>query len=612
VSRWACLAFWAAVLAPGGSSARAVAATTPRADEVFEEVAVSAGLDFVHFNGMSGRYYFPEVMGAGGALVDVDGDGDLDVFLVQGAMLGPGLTEADALAPPRPGAPAGDRLYRNDIGRASGEARLTFTDVSAESGVGGGSGYGMGVAAGDYNNDGRVDLYVTRLGADSLLENLGGGRFRDVTAKSGTGDDRWSVSATFTDFDGDGWLDLAVANYVVFSYLEHKVCLSKRGERGYCLPTSFRPELARLYRNRGDGTFEDVSARAGMETPGNGLGILGADFDEDGRQDLFVANDLMPNRLWLQGADRRFTDGALLAGCALTADGRAEASMGIDLGDYDGDSDDDLFITKFDGERNTLYRNDGKGQFADATTGSGLGEPSFRMTGFGARFLDYDNDGRLDLVVTNGRVVFPPGADLAADPYPMAEPNQLFHNEGDGVFRERSAEAGATFTAPVVGRGLATGDVDNDGSTDVLVTASSGPVRLFLNRMGAQRPWVGVRLVGAGAPRDMPGAVAIATLDDGRTLRRRVAADGSYASASDPRIVFGLGAAKSVERVTVHWTDGKVEIWDSPPLRRYTTLRQGEGSPAPPPSREKTRLGTGNPFPPAPREAPRQGTERAP
>ena len=547
------------------------------ASDVFEEMAAASGLDFVHFNGMSGRYYFPEVMGAGGALVDVDNDGDLDVFLVQGTMLGPGLSEADALVAPRPGAPVGDRLYRNDLARdRGGAARLAFTDVSAESGVGG-PGYGMGVAAGDYDNDGWVDLYVTRLGADRLLKNLGGGRFRDVTKESGTADDRWSVSATFTDFDGDGWLDLAVANYVVFSYLEHKVCLSKRGERGYCLPTSFRPEPARLYRNRGDGTFEEVSARAGIEAPGNGLGIVAADFDDDGRQDLFVANDLMPNRLWLQGADRRFADGALLAGCALTADGRAEASMGVAYGDYDGDGDDDLFITKFDGENNTLYRNEGKGQFLDATAGSGLGEPSFRLTGFGARFLDYDNDGRLDLVVTNGRVVFPPGADLAADPYPMAEPNLLFHNDGDGVFSDRSAEAGAAFTTPMVGRGLATGDVDDDGDTDLLVTASSGPVRLFLNRVGERQPWVGVRLVGTGAPRDMAGAIAIATLDDGRALRRRVAVDGSYASASDPRIVFGLGSAKAVTRVTVRWPDGSVEAWDSPPLGRYTTLRQGAG-----------------------------------
>jgi hypothetical protein len=387
VSRWwRRLALSLALLATAADFSRA-ATPTLEDDDIFEEVAAHSGLDFVHFNGMSGRYYFPEVMGAGGALVDVDNDGDLDVFLVQGAMLGPGLSESDALFPPRAGSPAGDRLFRNDLARgAGGSARLAFTDVSAESGVGG-SGYGMGVAAGDYDNDGWIDLYVTRLGRDRLLRNLGRGRFRDVTAESGTGDDEWSVSATFTDFDGDGWLDLAVANYVVFSYLEHKVCLSKRGERGYCLPTSFRPQLARLYHNRGDGTFEEVSVERGIDAPGNGLGIVGADFNEDGRQDLFVANDLVPNRLWLQSADRRFADGALLAGCALTADGRAEASMGVDYGDYDGDGDQDLFITKFDGERNTLYRNDGRGQFLDATAGSGLGEPSFRFTGFGTLFL---------------------------------------------------------------------------------------------------------------------------------------------------------------------------------------------------------------------------------
>ena len=346
-----------------------------------------------------------------------------------------------------------------------------------------------------------------------------------------------------------------------------------------CRPAFVRPS-ARLYRNRGDGTFEDVSARAGIEEPGNGLGIVAADFDEDGRQDLFVANDLMPNRLWLQ-RDRqsgRFGDEALLAGCALNGDGRAEASMGVDLGDYDGDGDLDLFITKFDGETNTLYRNDGRGQFLDVTAGSGLGEPSFRLTGFGARFLDYDNDGRLDLAVTNGRVIFPPGADLARDPYPMAEPNLLFHNEGGGVFRDASALAGAAFVAPMVGRGLATGDVDDDGDVDLLVTASSGPARLFLNRSGAARtPWVGLRLVGTAGARDMPGAVATATLDDGRELVRRVAADGSYASASDPRILFGLGEASAIERLRVRWPGGQVETFAPPPLRAYTTLRQGTG-----------------------------------
>ena len=285
----------------------------------------------------------------------------------------------------------------------------------------------------------------------------------------------------------------------------------------------------------------------------------------------------MPNRLWLQRDDRRFGDEALLAGCALNGDGRVEASMGVDLGDYDGDGDLDLFITKFDGETNTLYRNDGRGQFLDVTAGSGLGEPSFRLTGFGARFLDYDNDGRLDLVVTNGRVIFPPGADLARDPYPMAEPNLLFHNEGGGAFRDASVDAGAAFVVPMVGRGLATGDVDDDGDADLLVTASSGPARLFLNRNGERQKWVGLRLVGTGGARDMPGAVAIATLDDGRELVRRVAADGSYASASDPRILLGLDGASAIARLRVRWPGGLVESFAPPPLRAYTTLRQGTG-----------------------------------
>jgi hypothetical protein len=571
----------AALLAPAWAAAAAQRADPPGAPQLFDEVAVERGLDFVHWNGMSGRFYFPEVMGAGGALVDVDNDGDLDVFLVQGAMLGPDLSPSDSIYPPRPGDPPGDRLFRNDLVRdAAGAPVLSFTDVSAGSGVGGAgeAGYGMGVAAGDYDNDGWVDLYVTRLGVNRLLRNDGDGTFTDVTARSGTGDELWSVSATFADFDGDGWLDLAVANYVRFSYLDHKVCMSKRGERGYCLPTSFDPSPARLYRNRGDGTFEDVSAGAGLAAlPGNGLGILAADFDEDGRLDIFVANDLIPNRLWRNGGGLVFTDQALLAGCARSGDGRAEASMGVDLGDLDGDGDDELFITKFDGETNTLYRNDGGGLYVDATAGSGLGEPSFRYTGFGARFLDYDNDGSLDVAVTNGRVIFPPGADLERDRYPMEEPNQLFRNQGKAVFEEVSSQAGAAFARAEVGRGLATGDVDNDGDTDLLVTASSGPARLYLNRAGQSRSWLGLRLLAAVAPRDAPGAVMIATTGDGRVLRRRVGADGSYASSSDPRVLLGLGDGGAVLALRVRWPDGTTEVWDPPPLRTYTALRQGEG-----------------------------------
>jgi hypothetical protein len=547
-------------------------------DPVFDEVAGESGLDFVHWNGMSGRFYFPEVMGAGGALVDVDNDGDLDVFLVQGSMLGPGVAAAAATYPPGSGVPAGDRLFRNDLRHgADGAPALAFTDVTERSGLAE-PGYGMGVAAGDYDGDGWVDLYVTRWGTNRLLRNRGDGTFRDVTQESGTGDERWGTSATFADFDGDGRLDLAVANYVKFSWLEHKVCLSKRGERGYCLPTSFRPEPATLYRNRGDGTFEDVSERAGLAAvPGNGLGILAADFDADGRLDLFVANDLVPNRLWLNRGGLRFADEALYNGCALTADGRAEASMGVDAGDADGDGDDDLFLTKFDGETSTLYAGDGRGMFVDRTAGSGLGEPSFRYTGFGARFLDYDNDGALDLVVTNGRVVFPPGADLARDPYPMEEPSQLFQNLGAGTFRDASAEAGAELASPLVGRGLATGDVDNDGDADVLITGNSGPARLYVNRVGQRRAWMGLRLVEGDPPRDVPGALAIVVLDDGRRLRRRVGADGSYLSASDPRVLFGLGDAAAVRRVLVRWPDGRLEEFAPPAPRSYATLRRGAG-----------------------------------
>ncbi len=572
--------------------------------ELFSEGSAATGLDFVHFNGMSGEYYLPEITGPGGALADFDNDGDLDLYLVQGRMLGPRPIAA-ALFPPAHGPPLTDRLYRNDLATASdGTRRLRFTDVTAASGLEEATGYGMGAAAGDFDNDGRVDLYVTSLGANRLLRNQGpsgaggGVAFRDVTGASGTGEERWSVSAAFLDFDRDGRLDLYVANYVDFRLLTHRSCYSDNGALDYCGPLAFEAEHDRLFRNRGDGTFEDVSASSGIRHEhGGALGVVPADFDGDGWLDLYVANDQMPNQLWInrQATEGRirFENRALLAGCSLNGEGVAEASMGVDAGDVDGDGDEDLFLAHLARQTSTLYTNDGGGLFEDSTTASGLGMPSWRFTGFGTAFFDYDNDGRLDLFVANGAVKTIEALAAAGDPYPLHQPNQIFRNLGndaDGVprFEEVSGRAAAAFGLSEVSRGAVFGDLDNDGDTDILVINNNGPARVLINEVGQLQPWLGLRLLGAEVERDMLGARVTVERPGRRPLVRRARTAGSFASAHDPRVLVGLGgsgplagprSAPRVERVEVEWPSGRVEEWTDLPLGRYTSLREGTGGP---------------------------------
>ena len=548
--------------------------------QIFTDRTDATGLDFVHFNGMSGELFPPEVMGAGVALVDYDNDGDLDLYLVQGRMLGAGKTVADAHSPP--GHPElSDRLYRNDLRRrADGTAELRFTDVTAVSGSLG-KGYGMGVAAADYDGDGWVDLYVTNFGANEMLRNRGDGTFEEVGAKTGTADPAWSIPASFFDYDGDGWLDLYVGNYLEFTLANHRRCTSIRGREDYCQPTAYRPAQDRLFRNRGDGTFADITRQSGIgSVEGNSLGAVSGDFDGDGRLDLYVANDLMANHLWINRG-HRLEERAMAAGCALNADGRAEASMGVDAADYDDDGDLDLFMTHLNQESNTLFVNDGQGLFRDQTARSGLGAPSWQSTGFGASWIDYDNDSLLDLLVVNGLVTFQSAPAQANGPYPLEQPNQLFRNHGDGRFEHVGEEAGSAFTAAHVSRGAAFGDIDNDGDVDVVVSNNSGPARLLLNDRGQARPWLGLRMVDEGGRRDLLGTRVTVLRSGQRALTRTVRTDGSYASARDPRLLFGLGDTTAVESVRARWPDGSVEQWRNPELRRYHTLRRGSGSPVP-------------------------------
>jgi hypothetical protein len=544
--------------------------------EWFVDRAAETGLDFVHFNGMTGRFYQPEMAGPGAGLFDYDNDGDLDVYLVQGELLG----EGEALLPPPADQPPGDRLYRNDLAIAADGARtLRFTDVTAESGIAV-RGYGMGVAAGDIDNDGWIDLYLTRFGTNRMLRNRGDGTFEDVTDRSGTGDAAWGVPASFIDYDRDGRLDLFVGNYLSYTLAGHTQCYDRAGAPDYCAPETSRPHPDVLYRNRGDGTFEDVTATAGLGREfGPALGSVSADFDGNGWIDLFVANDQRENQLWMNQGDGTFANRALAAGAALGAGGNAKADMGVDAGDFDNDGDEDLFITELSGQGSTLYVNDGAGLFRERSAQLGIRAPSLPYTGFGAAWIDIDNDGWLDIVAVNGAVVLNFETFGPDNPFALDQRNQVFRNVGGTRFEAATDRAGSVFELSEVSRGAAFGDVDNDGDTDVLMANANGPARLLLNQIGARRRWLGLRLLDPATRRDAVGARVAVVRPDGTTLWRRARADGSFASANDPRVLVGLGDSADVSRVRVLWPDGETEEWTDVPTNRYTTLTRGTGSP---------------------------------
>ena len=386
------------------------------------------------------------------------------------------------------------------------------------------------------------------------------------------------MSSAFLDYDQDGWLDLYVGNYLEFDPSKNRICHAPNGARDYCSPLIYDPQVDRLYRNRGDGTFEDVSLKAGITRAfGTALGVVVADFNGDAWIDIYVANDGMANQLWINQRDGTFRDEGLLSGTAVNMEGAAEASMGVDAADFDGDGDEDLFMTHLLGETNTIYVNNGEGWFEDRTVATGLGSPSKAYTSFGTAWLDYNNDGWLDLMIANGGVNNFLSLVLAADPYPLHQTNQLFLNLGNGRFKEITHEAGSVFALSEVSRGLASGDLDNDGDVDVLLVNNSGPARVLINNVGNRNHWVGLRLLNA-RNRDALGARVVVQGQRQPPLGRRVRADGSYASANDPRVLAGLGDSNEVRTVRVHWTSGRVEEWLKLSSNAYTTLREGEGN----------------------------------
>ncbi len=521
----------------------------------FEEVAVAAGLKFVHRSGHEGDLYrLPEIMGGGAALFDMDGDGDLDALLVQSGELG-----RDDRGPRH-------RLFRND-------GRGRFEDATAGSGVEI-AGYGMGIATGDYDDDGDVDLYLTNLGGNLLLQNDGRGRFIDVTMAAGAAGSGWSTSAAFFDADGDGDLDLFVTRYLAWEPARERQCFSLTGRIDFCSPKNYdAPTSDLLFVNRGNGTFADMSAAAGLTAArGNGLGVVVDDVNADGRPDVFVANDGTPNHLWLNQGGGRFIDVALARGVAIDQDGAPKAGMGVHVADVDDDGDNDLLVMNLDSESDSYFRNDGA-FFVDATNMVGLRVASRRFTRFGMAMVDFDNDGRLDLYEANGRVGLQ-GDTFSSDPY--AEPNLLFQGIAGGAFEELQPRGGIAAPLVATSRAAAFGDIDNDGGIDVLVANRDQAPHLLRNVAPNRGHWAQFAVKTARGS-DALGAI-LRVAAGGRTWRRDVLSAYSYLAANDPRVHVGLGPATAIDHVDVTWPGGTVERFGPFGVDGVVTLRQGTGT----------------------------------
>jgi hypothetical protein len=553
-----------------GRGAPATAALTARADPTpirLTDVTAAAGLRFTHTSGRSGRLYFPETMGSGGAFLDYDGDGKLDIFLVNSSRL-PGYREEGPLYP---------ALYRN---RGDG----TFEDVTQKAGLVFES-YGIGCAVGDYDGDGNPDLYVTAMGPNRLFRNDGKGHFTDVARQAGVGDPRFSTSAAWLDADRDGDLDLFIANYCHWTPALHRVCRDSAGHPHICGPTHFPGASNRFYRNNGDGTFTDVTRAAGLEAPnGKGLGILVWDENDDGWPDLCIANDQEPNLLYRNNRDGTFSERGIEAGVALSAAGKARAGMGIDAADPGNDGREAVAIGNLDRQGLALFLAEpGSGLFIDQAGAAGLFQPSLPFVQFGVLFSDVDRDGWKDLIVANGHV----DENVAAigSGATFAQRLLLFRNESVGAppvrFREVGESAG--LTARRVFRGIAAGDFDADGDPDFLVTVNGGAPLLLRNDSGAGRHWIQVRLRARGRNPDGLGSRVRVTAG-GMTQTAWVRSGSTYASANPPVADFGLGATAVVGALEVRWPTGETEHFGGGAADRVVTLRQGTGEPrrAPP------------------------------
>lgn len=530
----------------------------------FVDITAASGVRFLHKASHTSKKYLPETMGAGVALLDYDNDGRLDIYLVNGAPIGD-PTPAGTI-PKKTGPEYWNRLYHQ---KKDG----TFEDVTERSGVAG-TGYGMGVAAGDYDNDGYEDLYVTQYGRNILYHNNGNGTFTDVTAEAGVAGSGWSTSATWVDYDKDGRLDLVVARYLTWDFSDLWCGEHIPGHRAYCHPDLFKPITLLLYHNEDGRHFREVSQQAGLAKPGKGLGVAIADYDHDGYPDIFIANDSMPEFLFHNKRNGTFEEVGLETSVAVDGDGSTYAGMGVDFADYNNDTWPDLFITTLGNQKYALYANAGDGTFSYATYTSGLAGITLRHSGWGTRFVDYDNDGWKDLFVMQGHVL--DTIEISSPGLFYREPPLLARNTGHG-FVDVSKRSGAVFTQKWAGRGLALGDIDNDGKLDVVVTTNNGPAYVLRNETAAANHWLGLKLIGTKSNRDGIGAAITITTSAGKQYAT-VTTGGSYCSASDVRAHFGLGADTKADDIEIRWPSGIIQHLANIAAGQVLTVREPAGA----------------------------------